>query len=63
MIKHRNEGKSPLAVAELITDDHTILTVSVFLQSLRRAVSQLQNLISPPQVIIDCIKLMQIACI
>ena len=42
VIKHPNEGKSP---AELITEDHTILPVSFFLQneSLRRAESQLYS--------------------
>ena len=56
VLKHSNEGKSPLAVAELITEDHTVLSVSFFLQSLRRAESQLynsSNLTIPPQVIID----------
>eukprot|EP00731_Ephydatia_muelleri_P021721 Em0014g312a len=56
VLKHPNEGKSPLAVAELITEDHTVLSVSFFLQSLRRAESQLynsSNLTIPPQVIID----------
>eukprot|EP00731_Ephydatia_muelleri_P016918 Em0010g16a len=56
VLKHPNEGKSPLAVAELITEDHTVLSVSFFLQSLRRAESQLYNSLNltiPPQVIID----------
>ena len=56
VLKHPNEGKSPLAVAELITEDHTVLSVSFFLQSLRRAESQLynsSNLTIPLQVIID----------
>ena len=39
VLKHPNEGKSPLAVAEPITEDHTVLSVSFFLQSLRRAES------------------------
>ena len=43
VIKHPNEGKSPLAVAELITEDHTILSVSFFLQNLRGAESQLYS--------------------
>ena len=45
-----------MAVAELITEDHTVLSISVFLQSFRRAESLLygaSNLINPAQVIID----------
>ena len=56
VLKHPVDGKAPIAVAELITEDHTVLSISFFLQSFRRAESLLYgacNLINPGQVIID----------
>ena len=56
VLKHSVDGKAPIAVAELITEDHTVLSISFFLQSFRRAKSLLYgacNLINPGQVIID----------
>ena len=37
VIKHPVRGKPPIAVAELISTDHTVLTVSYFLNCFRRA--------------------------
>ena len=56
VVKHPVHGRAPIAVAELITEDNTVLSVSFFLQSFRRAESLLygaSNLINPAQVIID----------
>ena len=51
VIKHPVDGKAPIVVAELITEDHTVLSTS-FLQSFRRAETLLygaSNLINSAQ--------------
>ena len=56
VLMHPVDGKAPIAVAELITEDHTVLSITFFLQSFGRAESLLYgacNLINPGQVIID----------
>ena len=56
VVKHPVPQKPPIAVAELITADHTVLSISFFLQSFRRAESVLfgsANLAKPGKIIID----------
>ncbi|KAL5502919.1 hypothetical protein EMCRGX_G009777 [Ephydatia muelleri] len=56
VLKHPISGRSPIPVAELITSDHTVLSISFFLEAFRRAEGLLfgtGNLIRPLQVIID----------
>ena len=43
LVKHPIDGKAPISVAELITEDHTVLSVSFFLQSFTRAESLLYD--------------------
>ena len=37
MLKHPISGRSPIPVAELITSDHTVLSISFYLEAFRRA--------------------------
>ena len=56
VMKHPVRGKPPIAVAELISTDHTVLTVSYFLNCFRRAEGLIfgnSNLTTPKQLIID----------
>ena len=56
VVKHPVSGKPPLAVAEYISCDHTVLAVSFFLHSFRRAEGLLfgsSNLTQPVRLIID----------
>ena len=50
VVKYPVDVKAPIAVAELITEDHTVHSVSFFLQSFRQSESLLygaSNLINP----------------
>ena len=56
VVKHPILHKPPIAVAELITADHTVLSISFFLQHFRRAESLLfssANAVKPTHIIID----------
>ena len=56
VVKHPVPHKPPIAVAELITADHTVHSISFFLQSFRPAESVLfgsANLAQPAKIIID----------
>ena len=56
VIKHPIRGKPPIAVAELISTDHTVLTVCYFINCFRRAeglIFGFNNLISPKHIVID----------
>jgi hypothetical protein len=52
VLKHPTKDKPPIAVAELITSDHTVLSISYFLESFRRAEGILFSQPSKPQQII-----------
>ena len=52
VLKHPTKDKPPIAVAELITSDHTVLSISYFLESFRRAERILFSQPSKPQQII-----------
>jgi hypothetical protein len=56
VIKHPVDGKAPIPVAELITNDHTVLSLCYFMETFRRAeglVFGLSAITNPLQFIID----------
>ena len=56
VIKHPVDGKAPIPVAELITNDHTVLSLSYFMETFRRAeglVFGFSSITNPLQFIID----------
>ena len=56
VIKHPVDGKAPIPVAELITNDHTVLSLCYFMETFRRAeglVFGFSAITNPLQFIID----------
>ena len=56
VIKHPVEGKAPIPVAELITSDHTVLSLCYFMETFRRAeglIFGFSSITYPLQFIID----------
>lgn len=54
VINHPVPAKPPIAVAELITSDHTVLSIAFFLQCFRRAEGIIYtSTVKPCQIIID----------
>ena len=56
VIKHPVEGKGPIPVAELITSDHTVLSLCYFMETFRRAeglIFGFSSITYPLQFIID----------
>ena len=56
MVKHPENGKAPVPVAELITNDHTVLSVCYFTETFHCAEGLLfgfNSMVKPQQLIID----------
>ena len=56
VIKHPVEGKAPIPVAELITSDHTVLSLCYFMETFRRTeglIFGFSSITYPLQFIID----------